>query len=1273
MRQVRVVLHDGVAKVREDLASFVAWMPPSYSIAQVISDALHHWNLPLGCTCALYDDESNVVTHDATLDHVPSTAFDLVVSPDKRRSVARGSASDRVLELFLVHALQNPWGQGLRINWQQFKGLTRWIVVHPRTQVGWDTQKMLAFHSHATSTLGLTYTQFLEAWVDVSGYVADVDDLYIEILDTMTKSSLVNTLARLRLHDAYADAAVVAAARAPFAKSLVLVLGAFHHAVGTPPSDQITLTFAEFRSFVAAVHLKKRLHVSMDELACLFVHCCRLEASHVLSGHVQVPLGRLVWALTHIGLLVMPRLMALSPAATETHLGLLSRRALAAQYAATCFKIVIQEIAQALSPRDIDAIGARQTKHGAAFRRGAQLLHRAFVTCFQTDGCVDYVAACRVLAVQPTDNQKPVVAAQNFLPDRRQSKPHHPLDAANDLLDAIVLEVLDTDEPDWDFIADQWVAATDAVDSHLASQIDDTSSLFRYASSLSVFAQQLWSTSSKTLTLLPLALEAARTASTKCHAYWAHLCVSEPTEHEGDAVLQCLLLWAHCLGLTGDMLSAQSTNETPVDAALAASLLVHPPPSNQKIEFWSVPSDATPAVHFNEARLRYLVAIDLVPSSWETVLSFVVAQIQLALHLPLGVAIAKELFHDAVDHLSEFVHDEAHALVRYVDALLFVRHSFLEPTHVSPFYQFIVASIFQDFCSTGAAALSIDDMNRINHVCHVAPVTPATAAWLLTTFESTHDEPPTGLSEAGLLQYFTWMAHADPVEFHRAMKLLTAKYSGAQGLSRSCLSSIVTYHRTPPRHAPQGPQPLAPRRPRLSHKRDTFPAFALDALTPLAIADCFVVLSGVLAAVTPTQLQQTTSASDLRIHVQITDKLYHPNCRSFRVPDEIATFLYPTRPVVYTAEPAPRWFDTVLTDVKGSKTFASCLQFAQATTPSALRALLSEIEGVLMDSAAFPTWVTSDAPVYYIPKCLCFLSRQPVFKSLHIALLEIFRSQSIQSKMIASFLDVPVPLLPSEKTRCVFRGHSFLLSPLANTADAYFSPHEIDFTLVFHRLSLAVIVDILTYLMCEKKVALASTSYGMLTPIAETLRALLHPFRSQVVYVPVVPEGLGDLLCSPVPFLVGISADLLRLRHELDDVIFVDVDTNTLYPPLRLPLPRSVWSRDASSSLGCRLGDRTKKKLVKSLGAMCERATIAVRDDRGHVDDAAHDVDDYGVIDASMLAVTPQRHSLDDDAWHTAQCVVDEHIEDMWTSLQSIVSTFFLSYAPPSTRPIAQH
>lgn len=117
-------------------------------------------------------------------------------------------------------------------------------------------------------------------------------------------------------------------------------------------------------------------------------------------------------------------------------------------------------------------------------------------------------------------------------------------------------------------------------------------------------------------------------------------------------------------------------------------------------------------------------------------------------------------------------------------------------------------------------------------------------------------------------------------------------------------------------------------------------------------------------------------------------------------------------------------------------------------------------------------------------------------------------------------------------------------------------------------------LQVYALLLTEKKLVVCSENLSVLTPVMETLRALLHPFECQVVYIPVLPlvrppfsfqslftvaayvrcacwddQSLLDFVSAPVPFFMGVRSDPRVELLPADGVIVVNLDKNEVSLP----------------------------------------------------------------------------------------------------------------------------
>ncbi|XP_041472832.1 DENN domain-containing protein 2B-like isoform X2 [Lytechinus variegatus] len=108
---------------------------------------------------------------------------------------------------------------------------------------------------------------------------------------------------------------------------------------------------------------------------------------------------------------------------------------------------------------------------------------------------------------------------------------------------------------------------------------------------------------------------------------------------------------------------------------------------------------------------------------------------------------------------------------------------------------------------------------------------------------------------------------------------------------------------------------------------------------------------------------------------------------------------------------------------------------------------------------------------------------------------------------------------------------------------------HVDFDTLFNCLSVNRIVQIFASLLLERRVIMCSGKLSKLSRCSQALVGLLYPFSWQHVYVPVLPEKLIDMCCSPTPYIMGmLSLCIPRLEEmPLEEVLVVDLDARDFY------------------------------------------------------------------------------------------------------------------------------
>ncbi|KAL6090202.1 hypothetical protein STEG23_036018 [Scotinomys teguina] len=103
--------------------------------------------------------------------------------------------------------------------------------------------------------------------------------------------------------------------------------------------------------------------------------------------------------------------------------------------------------------------------------------------------------------------------------------------------------------------------------------------------------------------------------------------------------------------------------------------------------------------------------------------------------------------------------------------------------------------------------------------------------------------------------------------------------------------------------------------------------------------------------------------------------------------------------------------------------------------------------------------------------------------------------------------------------------------------------------------------------------------------------AMLYPMYWQHVYIPVLPPHLLDYCCAPMPYLIGVHFSLMeKVRNmALDDVVILNVDTNTLETPFDdlQSLPNDVISslKNRLKKVSTTTGDGVARAFLKAQAA----------------------------------------------------------------------------------------
>ncbi|KAK6471464.1 DENN domain-containing protein 4B-like [Huso huso] len=274
---------------------------------------------------------------------------------------------------------------------------------------------------------------------------------------------------------------------------------------------------------------------------------------------------------------------------------------------------------------------------------------------------------------------------------------------------------------------------------------------------------------------------------------------------------------------------------------------------------------------------------------------------------------------------------------------------------------------------------------------------------------------------------------------------------------------------------------------------------------------------------------------------------------SFPLPDSVPEFCLPMGATIEswplnTKYQLPVFSTFVLTSASADKVYGAALQFHEAYPRERLKDKQCLRLGLVSVIDRRP--ITNR--MVQVKKSICVLSHWPLFDVFQKFLTFIYR-YSISGphvlpieKHISSFMhNVPFP--SPQRPRILVQ-----LSPYDNLllCQPVSSPLPLSgasFVKLLQNLGPENAASLLLAVLSESKLLLHSLRPDVLTSVGEALVSMTFPLLWQCPYIPLCPLTLADVLCAPMPFIVGIHSSYFDLYDPPNDVICVDLDTNTIF------------------------------------------------------------------------------------------------------------------------------
>ncbi|XP_026090942.1 DENN domain-containing protein 1A-like isoform X3 [Carassius auratus] len=224
--------------------------------------------------------------------------------------------------------------------------------------------------------------------------------------------------------------------------------------------------------------------------------------------------------------------------------------------------------------------------------------------------------------------------------------------------------------------------------------------------------------------------------------------------------------------------------------------------------------------------------------------------------------------------------------------------------------------------------------------------------------------------------------------------------------------------------------------------------------------------------------------------------------------------------------------------------------------------------------------------------CHCILSYLPWFevfyKLLNILAEYSTKGQDSQWRSLLECLhtlNIPDPGVPVHLSV-----HLFFTVPDPRELPSI--PENRNLTEYFVAVDVNNMLHLYASMLYERRILISCSKLSTLTACVHGAAAMLYPMYWQHVYIPVLPQHLLEYCCAPMPYLIGVHSSLMeKVRGmALDDVVLLNVDTNTLETPFDdlQSLPNDVVSslKNRLRKVSSTTGDGVARAFLKAQAAL---------------------------------------------------------------------------------------
>ncbi|XP_075713709.1 myotubularin-related protein 5 isoform X3 [Rhinoderma darwinii] len=245
-------------------------------------------------------------------------------------------------------------------------------------------------------------------------------------------------------------------------------------------------------------------------------------------------------------------------------------------------------------------------------------------------------------------------------------------------------------------------------------------------------------------------------------------------------------------------------------------------------------------------------------------------------------------------------------------------------------------------------------------------------------------------------------------------------------------------------------------------------------------------------------------------------------------PQGIELFCQPSGWQLCAEKNPPTFFIAVLTDINSERHYCCCFTFWEECAQN----VIDQRDGEAEEDAPLPS-----AAQLYAPKTLVLVSRldhPEVFRD-SLGLIYTIHTDGLSislENVVGNLLTCTIPVTGgSQRTISLGAGdRQVIQTPICDSLPI----SNCSVALLFRQLGITNVLCLFCAALTEHKILFLSRSYQRLTESCRALLAIMFPLRYSFTYVPILPAQLLEVLSTPTPFIIGVSA---LFQAETQDLV----------------------------------------------------------------------------------------------------------------------------------------